>query len=88
MKVAHGHVQDLIKKGVDYVLLPNVVNVEAPESVHGLAPLPVEPDAAVRDSRRCPNSRPIATSFSLPPSTSAADVNTWKRLSPSSPRSD
>jgi predicted CoA-substrate-specific enzyme activase len=32
VKVAHGHVQDLLEKGVDYVLLPNVVNVEAPES--------------------------------------------------------
>ncbi|HMD83816.1 MAG TPA: acyl-CoA dehydratase activase [Terriglobia bacterium] len=32
VKVAHGHVQDLLEKGTDYVLLPNVVNVEAPES--------------------------------------------------------
>jgi predicted CoA-substrate-specific enzyme activase len=32
VKVAHGHVQDLLEKGVDYVLLPNVVNAEAPES--------------------------------------------------------
>ncbi len=27
VKVAHGHVQDLLEKGVDYILLPNVVNV-------------------------------------------------------------
>ena len=33
VKVAHGHVDHLIKKGVDYVLLPNVLNMEAPESV-------------------------------------------------------
>jgi predicted CoA-substrate-specific enzyme activase len=33
VKVAHGHVQDLLEKGVDYVLMPNVVNTEAPESV-------------------------------------------------------
>jgi predicted CoA-substrate-specific enzyme activase len=33
VKVAHGHVQDLLEKGVDYVLIPNVVNTEAPESV-------------------------------------------------------
>ncbi|MGA3166488.1 MAG: acyl-CoA dehydratase activase [Terriglobia bacterium] len=32
VKVAHGHVQDLLEKGVDYVLIPNVVNAEAPES--------------------------------------------------------
>ena len=32
VKVAHGHVQDLIEKGSDYILLPNVINAEAPES--------------------------------------------------------
>jgi len=32
VKVAHGHVQDLIEKGVDYILVPNVVNSEAPET--------------------------------------------------------
>jgi predicted CoA-substrate-specific enzyme activase len=31
VKVAHGHVQDLLEKCVDYVLLPNVVNVESPD---------------------------------------------------------
>ncbi len=31
IKVAHGHVQDLIDKKVDYVLIPNVVNQEIPE---------------------------------------------------------
>jgi predicted CoA-substrate-specific enzyme activase len=31
VKVAHGHVQDLLEKGVDYILLPNAVNTEAPE---------------------------------------------------------
>jgi predicted CoA-substrate-specific enzyme activase len=31
VKVAHGHVQDLLEKGADYVLIPNVVNVEGPE---------------------------------------------------------
>jgi predicted CoA-substrate-specific enzyme activase len=31
VKVAHGHVQDLLEKCVDYVLLPNTVNVEGPE---------------------------------------------------------
>jgi predicted CoA-substrate-specific enzyme activase len=30
VKVAHGHVHDLFTKGVDYVLVPNVVNAEAP----------------------------------------------------------
>jgi predicted nucleotide-binding protein (sugar kinase/HSP70/actin superfamily) len=30
VKVAHGHVQDLLEKGVDYILIPNMVNVEAP----------------------------------------------------------
>jgi hypothetical protein len=29
VKVAHGHVQDLLEKCVDYVLLPNIVNAEA-----------------------------------------------------------
>jgi len=33
VKVAHGHVQYLIDKNVDYVLLPNAVNQEAPEHV-------------------------------------------------------
>jgi predicted CoA-substrate-specific enzyme activase len=31
VKVAHGHVQDLLEKCVDYVLLPNTVSVEGPE---------------------------------------------------------
>jgi predicted CoA-substrate-specific enzyme activase len=31
VKVAHGHVQDLLEKCVDYVLLPNTVNVEGPD---------------------------------------------------------
>jgi predicted CoA-substrate-specific enzyme activase len=31
VKVAHGHVQYLVDKGVDYILLPNAVNQEAPE---------------------------------------------------------
>src|SRR5271157_515972 len=31
VKVAHGHVQDLLEKCADYILLPNVVNAEAPE---------------------------------------------------------
>jgi predicted CoA-substrate-specific enzyme activase len=32
VKVAHGHVQDLLEKCADYILLPNAVNAEAPES--------------------------------------------------------
>ncbi|MGO9275261.1 MAG: acyl-CoA dehydratase activase [Terriglobia bacterium] len=32
VQVAHGHVRDLIDKGVEHILLPNVVNVEAPPS--------------------------------------------------------
>jgi len=32
VKVAHGHVQDLLEKAADYILLPNAVNAEAPES--------------------------------------------------------
>ena len=31
VKVAHGHVQDLLEKCADYILLPNAVNAEAPE---------------------------------------------------------
>jgi predicted CoA-substrate-specific enzyme activase len=31
VKVAHGHVQDLLEKCVDYVLIPNMVNAEGPE---------------------------------------------------------
>ena len=31
VKVAHGHVQDLLEKCVDYILLPNTVNVEGPD---------------------------------------------------------
>jgi predicted CoA-substrate-specific enzyme activase len=30
VQVAHGHVLDLLDKGVDYLLLPNTVNTEAP----------------------------------------------------------
>ncbi len=29
IRVAHGHVQDLLDKGVDWILLPNVLNAEA-----------------------------------------------------------
>jgi predicted CoA-substrate-specific enzyme activase len=32
VQVAHGHVLDLLDKGVDYLLLPNTVNAEAPPS--------------------------------------------------------
>jgi predicted CoA-substrate-specific enzyme activase len=32
VQVAHGHVRELIEKGVDYILIPNAVNVEAPKS--------------------------------------------------------
>ena len=32
LKVAHGHVMQLVEKGVDYVLIPNAVNYEAPQS--------------------------------------------------------
>jgi predicted CoA-substrate-specific enzyme activase len=32
VKVAHGHVMQLLSKGVDYVLIPNQVNAEAPAS--------------------------------------------------------
>jgi predicted CoA-substrate-specific enzyme activase len=31
VKVAHGHVQDLLEKCVDYVLLPNTVSMEGPD---------------------------------------------------------
>jgi predicted CoA-substrate-specific enzyme activase len=30
--VAHGHVQQLLEKGVDYVLVPNVINMETPSA--------------------------------------------------------
>ena len=33
VQVAHGHVLNLLDKGVDYLLLPNTVNAEAPASV-------------------------------------------------------
>jgi predicted nucleotide-binding protein (sugar kinase/HSP70/actin superfamily) len=33
VQVAHGHVLDLLDKGVDYLLLPNTVNAEAPGSI-------------------------------------------------------
>jgi predicted nucleotide-binding protein (sugar kinase/HSP70/actin superfamily) len=33
VKVAHGHVQDLLEKCADYILLPNAVNAEAPEGL-------------------------------------------------------
>jgi predicted CoA-substrate-specific enzyme activase len=32
VQVAHGHVLDLLDKGVDYLLLPNIVNAEAPQN--------------------------------------------------------
>jgi len=31
VKVAHGHVQDLLDKCADYILVPNAINAEAPE---------------------------------------------------------
>ena len=33
VKVAHGHVQDLLEKCADYILLPNAVNAEAPSGL-------------------------------------------------------
>ena len=33
VQVAHGHVLDLLDKNVDYLLLPNIVNAEAPDQV-------------------------------------------------------
>lgn len=32
VQVAHGHVRELVEKKVDFILLPNIVNAEAPES--------------------------------------------------------
>ncbi len=32
VKLAHGHVQELLEHGADYILLPNAINSEAPES--------------------------------------------------------
>jgi predicted CoA-substrate-specific enzyme activase len=32
VKLAHGHVQELVERGVDYILIPNAVNAEAPAS--------------------------------------------------------
>jgi predicted nucleotide-binding protein (sugar kinase/HSP70/actin superfamily) len=32
VKLAHGHVQELLERGVDYILIPNTVNAEAPAS--------------------------------------------------------
>jgi predicted CoA-substrate-specific enzyme activase len=32
VQVAHGHVQELLEQGVDYILIPNAVNAEAPNS--------------------------------------------------------
>jgi predicted CoA-substrate-specific enzyme activase len=32
IKLAHGHIQELIERGVDYILIPNAVNAEAPAS--------------------------------------------------------
>jgi predicted CoA-substrate-specific enzyme activase len=32
VQIAHGHVQELLAKGVDYILIPNAVNAEAPHS--------------------------------------------------------
>jgi len=32
IQIAHGHVLELLEKGVDYVLLPNALNYEAPRS--------------------------------------------------------
>jgi predicted CoA-substrate-specific enzyme activase len=32
VKLAHGHVQELRERGVDYILIPNAVNAEAPAS--------------------------------------------------------
>ena len=33
--MAHGHALDLLEKGVDYLLLPNIINSEAPETTVG-----------------------------------------------------
>jgi predicted CoA-substrate-specific enzyme activase len=44
IKVAHGHVQELLAKGVDYVLVPNTMNHEVPAWI----------DEANRESHLCP----------------------------------
>ncbi len=33
VQVAHGHVEELLRNSVDFILLPNIVNLEAPESI-------------------------------------------------------
>ncbi len=35
IKVAHGHVQHLVEQGVDYILLPNIVNEQVPDGSEG-----------------------------------------------------
>ncbi|MGA2963456.1 MAG: acyl-CoA dehydratase activase [Candidatus Korobacteraceae bacterium] len=44
VKVAHGHVQELLSKDVDFVLVPNVVNAD----------IPVESEAIYPESHLCP----------------------------------
>ena len=52
VKVAHGHVQELLSRDVDYVLVPNMVNSDVPAETGsmstGVAP-------AARGTRRCPS---------------------------------
>ena len=40
VQIAHGHVKQLLEAGVEYVLLPNVVDQEAPASVASSRPCP------------------------------------------------
>jgi len=35
VQVAHGHAMDLLERGVDYILLPNIINAEAPQDTVG-----------------------------------------------------
>ena len=66
VQVAHGHVQALINQGVDYVLLPNLVDADSGGQPRRRALLPLEPDPALGAARRRRRSNRTSTRFLIP----------------------
>ena len=65
IRVAHGHVAELIEEGADHIFLPNLLNEETDHPGHRVACLPLGPDAAARHPLR-PALRGLRRPFPLP----------------------
>ena len=79
VKVAHGHVQDLLEKVRRLHSASQHRQRGGAGRQAGFASVPLEPDAAVRDSRRAPTGVGAPQVSCRPPCTSAWDRSTWRR---------